>query len=106
DNNNWLENNIHEIIKSRREEIKKTPIVQKLKSDMLTMFLTVNTERDVTEKIADDLHDKPMSDDQIIPNFMEAISAGTSSGGNSICFLVYFLENYPKVKQRMIEEIE
>ncbi|RHZ44560.1 hypothetical protein Glove_718g49 [Diversispora epigaea] len=102
----WLRNNVDNIIKSKREEISKTPIDQKLKSDMLTMFLTVNTERDITERIADDLHDKPMSDKVVQENFMEVLSAGIDTSSNSMCFLVDFLENNPKAKQRMIEEIE
>ncbi|RHZ44556.1 hypothetical protein Glove_718g45 [Diversispora epigaea] len=102
----WLRNNVDNIIKSKREEISKTPIDQELKSDMLTMFLTVNTERDITERIADDLHDKPMSDKVVQENFIEVLSAGVDTSSNSMCFLVNFLENNPKAKQRMIEEIE
>ncbi|RHZ53901.1 hypothetical protein Glove_433g23 [Diversispora epigaea] len=102
----WLRNNVQNIIKSRREEISKTPIDQKLKPDMLTMFITVNTERDITERIADDLHDEPMSDKNIEANFIEVLLAGIDTGSNSMCYLVYYLENNPRVKQRMIEEIE
>ncbi|RHZ44561.1 hypothetical protein Glove_718g48 [Diversispora epigaea] len=102
----WLRNNVDNIIKSKREEISKTPIDQKLKSDMLTMFLTVNTERDITERIADDLHDKPMSDKVVQENFIEVLGGGIDTSSNSMCFLVDFLENNPKAKQRMIEEIE
>ncbi|RHZ86163.1 hypothetical protein Glove_54g17 [Diversispora epigaea] len=102
----WLRNNLDNTIKSRREEIFKTPIDQKLTSDMLTMFLTVNTERDVTERIADNHHDEPMPDKEIQENFIEVLSAGIDTGSNSMCFLVDFLENNPKVKLRMIEEIE
>ncbi|RHZ82483.1 hypothetical protein Glove_109g161 [Diversispora epigaea] len=102
----WIRNNVNNIIKSRREEISKTPIDQKLKSDILTMFLTVNTERDITERIADDLHDEPMSDKEVQRNFVEIMGAGIDTSSNSLCFLVDFLENNPKAKQRMIEEIE
>ncbi|RHZ78363.1 hypothetical protein Glove_165g25 [Diversispora epigaea] len=102
----WVRYNVNDIIKSRREEISKTPIDQKLKSDILTMFLTVNTERDITERIADDLHDEPMSDKDVQRNFIEIMGAGIDTSSNSICFLVNFLENNPKAKQRMIEEIE
>ncbi|RHZ59368.1 hypothetical protein Glove_364g23 [Diversispora epigaea] len=103
---NWLRNNIDNIIKSKREEISKTPIDQKLKPDMLTMFITVNTERDITERIADDHHEEPMPDKAIEANFMEVMLGGIDTSSNSICFLVYHLENNPKIKQRMIEEIE
>ncbi|RHZ88540.1 hypothetical protein Glove_22g127 [Diversispora epigaea] len=102
----WLRNNVDNIIKTRREEISKTPMDQELKSDLLTMFLTVNTERDITERIADDLHDEPMPDKNIEANFMEVMAGGIDTGANSMCFLVNQLENNTKVKQRMIEEIE
>ncbi|RHZ76333.1 hypothetical protein Glove_199g146 [Diversispora epigaea] len=102
----WFRNNVENIVKSKREEISKTPIDQKLKPDMLTMLMTVNTERDVTEKIADDENDEPISDKNIAASFMEAMLGGIDTGSNSICFLVYYLENNPRVKQRMIEEIE
>ncbi|RHZ78407.1 hypothetical protein Glove_165g23 [Diversispora epigaea] len=102
----WIRSNADYIIKSRREEISKTPIDQKLKSDILTMFLTVNTERDITERITDDLHDEPMSDKDVQRNFIELMGAGIDTSSNSLCFLVNFLENNPKAKQRMIEEIE
>ncbi|RHZ74575.1 hypothetical protein Glove_220g31 [Diversispora epigaea] len=101
----WLRNNIDNIIKSKREEISKITIDQKLKSDMLTMFLTVNTERDITE-ISDDTHDKPMSDKDVQENLIEVLSAGFDTSANSLCFLVDFLEKNPRAKQRMIEEIE
>ncbi|RHZ61682.1 hypothetical protein Glove_346g188 [Diversispora epigaea] len=102
----WLRVTVDNIIKSKREEISKTPIDQKLKSDMLTMFLTVNTERDITERIADDLHDKPMSNKDVGANFIEVMSGGVDTSSHSICFLVNYLENNPRVKKRMIEEIE
>ncbi|RHZ44559.1 hypothetical protein Glove_718g46 [Diversispora epigaea] len=89
----WLRNGIDNIIKLKREEISKTPIDQKLNSDMLTMFLT-------------DLHDKPMSDKDVQENFIGILSAGIDTSANSVCFIVDFLENNPKAKQRMIEEIE
>ncbi|RHZ61693.1 hypothetical protein Glove_346g104 [Diversispora epigaea] len=102
----WLRITVDNIIESKREEISKTPIDQKLKSDMLTMFLTVNTERDITERISDDLHDKPMSNKDVGANFIEVMSGGVDTSSHSICFIVNYLENNPRVKKRMIEEIE
>ncbi|CAG8759119.1 8207_t:CDS:2, partial [Acaulospora morrowiae] len=103
---NWLKNEINDVIKSRREEIFKTPMDQKLIPDILLMFLTANTERDVTEQIVDDLHDKPMSDKDVESNLLAVLSGGISSSANTMCFLVYYLEKHPEVKQKMMEEIE
>ncbi|RHZ74578.1 hypothetical protein Glove_220g37 [Diversispora epigaea] len=74
-------------------------------NNMLTMFLTVNTERDITE-ISDGAHNKPMSDKDVQENLLEVLSTGFDTNANSLCFLVDFLENNPRAKQRMIEEIE
>ncbi|CAG8640892.1 16711_t:CDS:2, partial [Acaulospora colombiana] len=103
---NWLRNNIYNIIKERREEIERTPEDQELANDILTMFLTINTSRDITEKIADSLHDKPMTDEEICGNFVETMTGGSDTASNSICFLIHSLSHHPEVKEKLIEEID
>ncbi|CAG8619899.1 9580_t:CDS:2 [Acaulospora morrowiae] len=102
----WLKNNVRGIIKERREEIEKTPEDHELTHDLLTMFITINTSRDITEKIADSLHDRPMTDEEICGNFMELLSGGIDTSSNSICYIIYYLSHYPKVKEKFIEEID
>ncbi|CAG8671659.1 10833_t:CDS:2, partial [Acaulospora morrowiae] len=102
----WLRMNIRDIIKERREEIEKTPENQELAHDILTMFITINTSRDITERIADSLHDRPMTDEEICGLFIETLSGGIDTSSNSICFIIHYLSNYPKVKERLIEEID
>ncbi|CAG8763413.1 11834_t:CDS:2, partial [Acaulospora morrowiae] len=102
----WLKDSIRNIVKERRKEIERTPEDQELTHDLLTMFLTINTPRDVTEKIADSLHDQPMSDEEISGNFLEAVSAGIDTSSNTLCFIVHFLSHYPNVRERLVEEID
>ncbi|CAG8455689.1 11684_t:CDS:2 [Acaulospora morrowiae] len=102
----WLRKNVSGIIKERREEIEKTPEGQELVHDILTMFLTINTSRDITEKVADSLHDRPMTDEEICGLFLETLSGGIDTSSNTICFIIHFLSRYPKVKERLIEEVD
>ncbi|CAG8510829.1 16036_t:CDS:2 [Acaulospora colombiana] len=102
----WLRSNLLKIVKARREEIERTPESEQLTPDLLTMFLTVNTSRDFTKGIADDINSRPMTDEEIAPIFMEISSAGTTSLTNSICYLFYTISKYPNVKQRIIEELD
>ncbi|CAG8493247.1 3955_t:CDS:2 [Acaulospora colombiana] len=103
---NWMRNSVCNIAKARREEIEKTPEDQELTKDMLTMFLTINTSRDITERIADSLHDKPMTDDKTIINFVEIMAGGIGTSTQSICFLIHYLSNYPRVKEKLVEEFD
>ncbi|CAG8718144.1 1614_t:CDS:2, partial [Acaulospora morrowiae] len=87
-------------------EIERTPEDQELAHDILTMFLTINTPRDITEKIADSLHDRPMTNEEICENFIEIFTGGIDTSSNSICYIIYYLSHYPKVKEKLIEEID
>ncbi|CAG8653156.1 5424_t:CDS:2 [Funneliformis mosseae] len=62
------------LVTQRREEINNTPLDEPITPDMLSMFLTVNTERDITEQIANETNTEPMTDEAIVGNFMEAVS--------------------------------
>ncbi|CAG8455699.1 11685_t:CDS:2 [Acaulospora morrowiae] len=103
---NWLNRKVHSIIKERREEIEKTPEDQELAHDLLTMFITINTPRDITEKIADSLHDRPMTDEEICGLFIENLSGGIDTLANTTSFIIHYLSRYPKVKERLIEEVD
>ncbi|CAG8440267.1 15857_t:CDS:2 [Acaulospora colombiana] len=73
---NWLRKRLLNDVKSRREEIERTPEDEPLTRDLLTMFLTVNTPRDITKGIADGANNRPMSDEEIASIFMEISAAG------------------------------
>ncbi|CAG8447184.1 3854_t:CDS:2 [Acaulospora colombiana] len=102
----WLRDNILKTIRAKRAEIDATPEGQPLVPDMLTMFLTINTPRDITERIADDLHTKSMSDEQIFVNYLEVMLGGIDTGSNTSCFVVHYLAHYPEVKKKLLKEFE
>ncbi|CAI2180956.1 336_t:CDS:2 [Funneliformis geosporum] len=60
------------LVTQRRGEINNTPLDVSLIPDTLTMFLTVNTDRDLTEQISNVNNTEPMSDEAIVGNLMEA----------------------------------
>ncbi|CAG8596922.1 10204_t:CDS:2, partial [Acaulospora colombiana] len=99
-------NKILKTVQARRAEIEATPEDQQLTPDILTMFLTVNTPRDITERIANDQNDKPMTDEEVVGNYFEVLSGGIDTGSNSICFLVYYLSHYPNAKKKLLKEFE
>ncbi|CAG8538010.1 14029_t:CDS:2, partial [Acaulospora morrowiae] len=101
---NLLRTNTINIVKTRREEIEGTPEDAPLTRDLLTMFLTVNTTRDITKGIADDINDRPMSDEEIAPVFMEIFVAALISTSDAMCHIFHMISKHPKVKQRLVKE--
>ncbi|PKC12245.1 cytochrome P450 [Rhizophagus irregularis] len=99
-----LNNTFMELVKQRRKEIEMTPEDEQLIPDMLSMLLTVNTPRDVTAKLADEHHTRPLSDEEVRGNILEVISAGVDTTANTFCFIVYHLGHYPDVKEKMLQE--
>ncbi|CAG8456130.1 281_t:CDS:2 [Diversispora eburnea] len=67
------------LIRDRKQEIDRIPIDEQLNSDALTMLLTVNTPRDITTRISDNNHTRPMSEEEILGNVFEIISGGVDS---------------------------
>ncbi|CAG8637530.1 12950_t:CDS:2, partial [Acaulospora morrowiae] len=102
----WLRNRLLKIVKTRREEIQRTPESEMLTPDLLTMFLTVNTPRDITEGIADDVNSRPMTDEEIAPNFMEISLSAVYSSTDVLCNLFHTISRRPEVKKRIIKELD
>ncbi|CAG8446269.1 9914_t:CDS:2 [Funneliformis caledonium] len=94
-------NGMLQIINERREEIEQTPLGQPLRNDMLTSFITANTSRDISEirQVEEELM-RPMTNDEIKVNLLEAITAGLDTMANTIAFTVYYICQYPEVKKR------
>ncbi|CAG8601441.1 5004_t:CDS:1 [Funneliformis caledonium] len=95
------------IIDYRRKEIEATPVEDKLRHDMLTSLITANTERDINKsKYMDEDHSKPLNNDEISQNLLEAISGGIDTTANLLCFVVYHLCHYPNVLARLQKELD
>ena len=75
----WYRPQIDELIRQRRKEIEMITNDEQLTPDMLTMLLTINTPRDITVKIADEHHTRPLTDDEVRGNILEVISAGVDT---------------------------
>ncbi|PKK66311.1 cytochrome P450 [Rhizophagus irregularis] len=75
---------------------------------MLTSFITANTSRDINAvKHVDDADLlRPMTDKEIFSNILEAMTGGTDSTANFICFVAHYLGHYPEVKQRLRQEFD
>ncbi|CAI2166180.1 14056_t:CDS:2 [Funneliformis geosporum] len=102
---NWLTTNLLGIIKARRAQIENS--TEKIDThDILTQFLTINTDKDVTQSIADDKHPGRMSDDDVRANMTEILGGGSVTTPSTICFVVHYLAQYPEVQKRMVQELD
>ncbi|CAG8551680.1 2019_t:CDS:2, partial [Acaulospora colombiana] len=77
-----------------------------LRADLLTMLLTVNTKFDITQGIGNEINCDPITDDDIQEVMVEVFAGGIETTSSTICHIVYFLEHFPKVKRRLLEELE
>ncbi|PKK69948.1 cytochrome P450 [Rhizophagus irregularis] len=106
----WLNSKVLELIRERKKEIEKADPDEELSADMLTLLLTINTNRDpkyvkTTDK--DNLIDaRPMSEDEVRENVYEIMGGGIDTTANTFCYVVYYLTHYPEVRQKMLQEME
>ncbi|RIA79650.1 cytochrome P450 [Glomus cerebriforme] len=106
-NKDYLFDKIYDIIEKRRIEIENIPLDQPLRHDMLTTYITANTPRDINNiKHVDVDLLRPMTDEEIFANILDAIGAGTDTTANMFCFVVYYLGQYPEVKKRLRQELD
>ncbi|CAG8721818.1 3344_t:CDS:2, partial [Acaulospora colombiana] len=101
----WLKSSLLNIVKTQREEIDGKPD-EELAPDMLKMFLTLNTSRDITKGVADGLNHHSMSDVEISLNLIEIITAGIDTSANSACYAIYMISKYPHVKEKFLKELD
>ncbi|PKK60243.1 cytochrome P450 [Rhizophagus irregularis] len=107
ENRDYLIDSLHKVIKQRRIEIENTPLDKPLCHDMLTSFITANTPRDINvERHVDADLLRPMTDKEICGNLLDAMVAGTDTTANMLCFVIYFLEKNPEVKQKLRQEFD
>ncbi|CAG8820497.1 21604_t:CDS:2, partial [Cetraspora pellucida] len=91
------------------EKIEAMPVGTEMRSDMLTSLITLNTEKDTdTAKIktVDGMTYKPMPDEEIRSNLLEAFGGGSDSTANTFCSITYYVCKHLNVKQKMISEID
>ncbi|KAF0512850.1 cytochrome P450 [Gigaspora margarita] len=95
------------MIKKRRKEIEEMPVDTELTTNMLTSSIIANTTKNLINiKTVDDKMLRPMNDDEIRGNLLDAFIGGTDTTANLFCFIVYCLCKNPRVKQKMLSEID
>ncbi|CAG8622163.1 3994_t:CDS:2 [Racocetra persica] len=95
------------IIKRRRKEIEETTENTELRNDMLTYLITANTNRNSNRiKPIEGEEMRPMTDEEIRINLLDAFVNGTDTTANLFCFITYHLCHNPQVKQRVLAEID
>ncbi|CAG8585524.1 10615_t:CDS:2, partial [Dentiscutata heterogama] len=110
DNKEYLYGKLTEIIERRRREIEETPLSEELRNDMLTSFIIANTDRDMykgkyVEKFEEEVVVRPMKNEDICGNLMDAFLGGTDTVANLFCFIVYYLAHHPEVLARLHQEL-
>ncbi|RHZ86544.1 hypothetical protein Glove_50g110 [Diversispora epigaea] len=101
-----LDSNIMNIIKLRKSQIENSSIDElRENQDLLTQFITMNTEKDITKGITDDFHSEPMSDGNIRQNLVEELNSGIVTSSSFLCHMIYFVARHPKVLQQIQEEL-
>ncbi|CAG8658402.1 20226_t:CDS:2 [Cetraspora pellucida] len=110
DNKEYLYGKLTEIIERRRREINDTPINEALRNDILTSFIIANTDRDThKEKYIEKYKDvvmRPMKNEEICGNLIDAFIGGTDTTANLFCFIVYYLAHHPHVLTRLRQELD
>ncbi|CAI2188012.1 4072_t:CDS:1 [Funneliformis geosporum] len=99
-----VEDVIDKRVKERRQEIESMPVETELPSDLLTLMITTNTSRD-QNKVRLGEYSEPLSDSSICKIIVELIVGGNSTTA-SLSFILAYLCNHPKVKDRLVKEIE
>jgi hypothetical protein len=95
----WLNNKVLELIRERRKEIEKVEPDEELSADMLTLLLTINTNRDPKYvKTADEDDARPMSEDEVRENVYEIMGGGIDTvckyGNIFFLQLIYYSKFY------------
>ncbi|CAG8491628.1 3684_t:CDS:2 [Paraglomus brasilianum] len=105
-NLNWLHESVTKIIQKKRKEIETIDDKSQLKSDFLTLMITVNTPKDMTQKRGDGTVEEPLTNEDIKASLIEMLSGGIDTTANLICFIVYLVIKHPEVKARLQQELD
>ncbi|RIB01408.1 cytochrome P450 [Gigaspora rosea] len=97
-NRDYLFENLDNIIKSRREEIKRMRGTE-IKTNMLSALITAETA-------VEGENFRPMTDKEIRGNLIDAFIGGSDTAASLFCYITYYLCKNPHVKQKMVEEID
>ncbi|CAG8695215.1 12012_t:CDS:2, partial [Acaulospora morrowiae] len=98
---------LKDIIQERRKEIEDTPKDEKLKYNMLTLLITANTDRSISDvKDNNNEYTEPLTDEEIRGIIIEALGGGIDTSASTFNFAIYYISRYPDVKSRLCKEID
>ncbi|CAG8621855.1 4304_t:CDS:2 [Paraglomus brasilianum] len=101
----WLTEEMKKIVNERKREIENMSEKEELKVDLLSLMLTINTEKD-TNRIKSSEFERPLTEEEIVQLLIEVFSGGIDTITNAICFTIYYTCKYPAVKARLLSEID
>ncbi|CAG8773709.1 26311_t:CDS:2, partial [Racocetra persica] len=52
------------------------------------------------------MHNKHMTDDEITGLILDVVAGGVETTPSAICYIIYYIEHHPEVKQRMLNELD
>ncbi|CAG8741109.1 641_t:CDS:2, partial [Funneliformis caledonium] len=105
DNNIWLNAELDRIICNRKREIQSAPSDQPIENNVLNLLITLNTEMD-TNKITGIDYSRPLTNIEISCTLKEIFVAGMDTTRNVMCYIMFYINKYPKVKDKLIQEYE
>nr|CAG8511021.1 1680_t:CDS:2 [Entrophospora candida] len=97
---------IYNLVKERKDKIENISDKENLTPDMLNMLLTINTPKDITQGIANDFNDEPMTDEEINNVLNETFGGGIVTSSAVLSCLIYYVSSYPEVEQIILKEIK
>ncbi|CAG8536772.1 6082_t:CDS:2 [Paraglomus occultum] len=101
----WLQEEVRKIVQERKKEIENLKEGEELRADLLSLMLTINTQKDLNVVKTGEF-ERPLNEDEIIQLLIEAFSAGVDSITNALCFAIYHICKHPAAKSRLIAEID
>ncbi|RIB07677.1 cytochrome P450 [Gigaspora rosea] len=100
-NRDYLFERLDKIINKRSKELEKIFVDTEIRIDLLTSLITANMKNASNGEVL-----KPMTDEEIRGNLLEAFLGRTDTISNSFCFITYYICKNPHVKQKMLSEID
>ncbi|CAG8691110.1 20096_t:CDS:2, partial [Dentiscutata erythropus] len=104
DNKEWIDQELDRVVSEKRKEIENTPLDQPLESNILTLLLTTNTERDL-DKISAGKFDRPLTDDEAKSIIREVFTGGLDTTSNTLAFVIFYIAKHRNVYLKMREEV-
>ncbi|CAI2175334.1 5433_t:CDS:2 [Funneliformis geosporum] len=105
DNDIWLGAELERIVCTRKQKIESASLDQPIESNALNLLIVLNTERDINKITSIDFTE-PLTNIEISRNLKEIFVGGMDTTRNVMCFIMYYINKHPQVKDKLIKEYE